>query len=143
MKTILSLIFISFFFLGNAQVFKCTMIDFQSFEYPDRVSLGEAMDSNFVIYDTVSYTTKTKFVFDLDKMLLTYTLPSGKTEKHQITTIYKSEPYINVDVLIEDKGIYNYLFDINVYGDVSMIVRNRIQKNGMISGFFTNKVLLP
>jgi hypothetical protein len=76
-------------------------------------------------------------------MLLTYTLPSGKTEKHQITTIYKSEPYINVDVLIEDKGIYNYLFDINVYGDVSMIVRNRIQKNGMISGFFTNKVLLP
>jgi hypothetical protein len=142
MKAILSLIFISICFLGNSQVFKCTMYDYQFFQYPERLSLGEAMDSNLVIYDTVSYTTQTRFVFDLEKMVLTYTLSSGKVETHQITTVIKSKPFIDVDVLIEGKGIYNYLFGDNVNDDISMIVRERFVKNGMVNGFFTNKVVI-
>jgi hypothetical protein len=140
MKTILSLICIIIGLSGNAQVFKCTMYDYQYFEYPERISLGEAMDSNLVIYDTIMYTTQTKFVFDLNKMTLKYTLPNGNVETHGITTVFKSEPFMDVDVLIEGKGIYNYLFGDNVNGDVSMIVRKRLQNNEMVNGFFTNKV---
>jgi len=116
------------------------MYDYQYFEYPERISLGEAMDSNLVVYDTIMYTTQTKFVFDLNKMILKYTLQTGKVETHEITTVFKSEPFMDVDVLIEGKGIYNYLFGDNVNGDVSMIVRKRLQNNEMVNGFFTNKV---
>jgi hypothetical protein len=116
------------------------MYDYQYFKYPERISLGDAMDSNLVIYDTIMYTTQTKFIFDLDKMILSYTLPNGKVETHKITTVYKSEPFIDVDVLIEGKGISNYLFGDNVNGDISLIVRDRLQNNGMVSGFFTNKI---
>ena len=140
MKPILSFAIIITALTANSQVFRCIMNDYQYFKYPETISLGEAMDSNLVVYDSLTYTTQTRFVFDLDNMILTYTLQTGKVEINEITKVFKSEPFIDVDVFIEGKGIYNYLFNENINGDVSMIVRERFEKNGMVSGFFTNKI---
>lgn len=124
----------------NRDSVKFAMVDFTNFKYSKEISVGDAIDSNKIIYDTLTYFCDTKFTFNFLKNEMIFSLPGGFIQTNKIIINENNNDNISVDVDITNEGIFNFLLSKNIDGNISMIVRNRVSENGFIVGYFTNKI---
>jgi hypothetical protein len=143
MKTILSFLFVFTMFVANAQTKNLSVImtDSTHFKYPAKSTLGDAKDSNLVVYGNMVNNCKTKINFNFDNKVMFITYPNGVNVKNKIITYNDKYGQINCDILTESGMFYNFVIAENISGEMSMIVRSRHKtKDGHVEGYFTNNV---
>lgn len=142
MKTLLTVIFVFFVSVLISQTVKYRMTDFAYFKYPVEQTLKESLSSNTIEYDSVSYSCNTVYTIDMTNGIFSYVVYNESEEKFKIKNYIEKEKSLSVEVFITNKGLYHYWFTENDDGNTSLIVREVVEKDGKVSGFYTNKVEL-
>jgi hypothetical protein len=143
MKTILSSFLMLTAFVCNAQTkaLNVTMTDSTYFKYPGSTSMGEARDSNLIVFTNTVYKCNTRINFNFDNNVMFITYPNGEKIKNKIIALNTAYDQIDCDILTETGKFYNFLIAENIDGKTSMIVRCRHKtKDGFVEGYFTNDV---
>lgn len=143
MKTILSFLFILVSFISNAQIqtLNLTMTDSTNFKYPSLSTMGDARDSNLIVFGKTELNCNTKISFNFDNNVMFITYPNGHRVRNKIIAYNTQYDQIDCDILTEQGMFYNFLIAENINDKMSMIVRSRHKtKDGYVVGYFTNDV---
>lgn len=142
MKIFLTIIFVFFVSVLISQTVNYRMTDMKYFKYPVGKTLEESLDSSLIEYDSLKYKANTLYTIDKTNGIFSYVNYNGVEEIYDILNYIENSDGLVVQVDITNKGIYQYYFKLNIFGDMGLIVIKTEPENNKMVGFFTGKLEL-